>query len=467
MRMRAENPWWGGGGIRTDYRALNPRAYFERFARLVEETGVHRAVVLMGPRRVGKTVLLHHVIARLLAGGEYRSRDVGYISLDHPLYTRLSIEEAADEIRRASENPDGPRVLILDEIQYLADWERHLKAFVDSHPGVKCVVSGSAAAALRLKSMESGAGRFTDFLLPPLTFHEYLDLRGVDDLVERRPRYDEPDKHEYRTDDLARLNRHFVDYLNFGGYPEAVSSAAVRSDPARYIGADIVDKVLLRDLPSLYGIQDVQELNALFTTLAYNTAGELSLDALSQQSGVSKPTIRRYLEYLEAAFLIKVVHRVDQNARRFKRANRFKVYVTTPALRCALFGPVSEDDAEMGQLAETAVFAQWFHTEDIHRLHYARWKESEVDIVYLDPALRQEPLWCVEVKWSDRPPSHPEELRGVFTLANRYLDISARVTTRTIEARSDSWPGAKPLEFTPTSLYCYTVGRNLTRYDSS
>ena len=467
MRMRAENPWWGGGEIRADYRALNPRAYFERFARLVEETGVHRAVVLMGPRRVGKTVLLHHVIDRLLAGGEHGRRDVGYISLDHPLYTRLSIDEAADEIRQASENPDGPRVLILDEIQYLADWERHLKAFVDTHPGVKCVVSGSAAAALRLKSMESGAGRFTDFLLPPLTFHEYLELRGVGGLIECRPKHDEPDKHDYRTDDLAGLNRHFVDYLNFGGYPEAVSSPAIRSDPARYIGADIVDKVLLRDLPSLYGIQDVQELNALFMALAYNTAGELSLDALSQQSGVSKPTIRRYLEYLEAAFLIKIVHRVDQNARRFKRANRFKVYVTTPALRCALFGPVSEDDAEMGQLAETAVFAQWFHTDDLHRLYYGRWRKSEVDIVYLGSGIRQEPRWCVEVKWSDRPPNHPEELSGVFTLANRYPTISARVTTRTIEARSDSWPGVKPLEFTPTSLYCYTVGRNLTSHDSS
>ena len=176
MRMRAENPWWEGGEIRADYRVLKPRAYFERFVRLVEETDVHRAVVLMGPRRVGKTVLLHHVIARLLAGGKYGRRDIGYVSLDHPLYVRLSIEDAAEEIRRASKSPGAPRILILDEIQYLMDWERHLKAFVDGHPGIKCVVSGSAAAALRLKSMESGAGRFTDFLLPPLTFHEYLDL---------------------------------------------------------------------------------------------------------------------------------------------------------------------------------------------------------------------------------------------------------------------------------------------------
>ena len=456
--MRAENPWWEERGeIRADYREMKRRAYFEHFLRLVEETGVHRAVVLMGPRRVGKTVLLHHVIAHLLAGDKYARRDIGYVSLDHPLYTRLSIEEAANEIRLSSDNPDGPRVLILDEIQYLADWERHLKAFVDANPGIKCVVSGSAAAALRLKSVESGAGRFTDFLLPPLTFHEFLDLQGIEDLVEHVP------EHGYRTGDIEELNRRFIEYLNFGGYPEAVFSPAIRSDPARYIGADIVDKVLLRDLPSLYGIQDVQELNALFLTLAYNTAAEVSPDALSQQSGVTKPTIRRYLEYLEAAFLIKVVHRVDQNARRFKRANHFKVYVTTPALRCALFGPVSEDDAELGPLAETAVFAQWFHSDDIQRLHYARWKEGEVDIVYLDH--QQEPDWCVEVKWSDRAPNHPEELSGLFTLASRYPEIRANATTRTITQSKRSWPGEGPLEFIPTSLYCYTVGRHLTRFD--
>ncbi len=457
--MRAENPWWASRGIRADYRNLKPRAHFERFAHLVEETGVRRAVVLMGPRRVGKTVLLHHVIQRLLNGEQYEAREIGYISLDHPLYTRLSIEEAADEIGRSSGNPNGPRMLILDEIQYLADWERHLKVFVDAHPGVKCVASGSAAAALRLKSVESGAGRFTDFLLPPLSFHEYLDLQGIEDLVE-----DEPE-HGYRTDDVETLNRHFVEYVNFGGYPEAISSPAIRSDPARYIGADIVDKVLLRDLPSLYGIQDVQELNTLFTTLAYNTAGEVSLEALCQQSGATKPTLKRYLEYLEAAFLIKVVHRIDHNARRFKRATRFKVYATTPSLRCALFGPVAEDDEEMGPIAETAVFAQWFHSGVHPHLHYASWRNGEVDIVYLDR--RQKPDWCVDVKWSDRYVRRPGELSSLKDFAIQHPEVTPLVTTHTLMESAVPWTGNAHLDFMPTSLYCYMVGREAIRSPSS
>ena len=446
--MRAENPWWSGGGIRDDYRRLKPRAYFERFAGLVGQTDVRRAVVLMGPRRVGKTVLLHHVIARLLDGGEYRAREIGYVSLDQPLYTRLSIEEIADEVRQSSGAPRGLRFLFLDEIQYLADWERHLKVFVDAHPDVQCVASGSAAAALRMKSIESGAGRFTDFLLPPLTFYEFLDLQGMGDLAEY-----EPDD-TYRLNDVEALNRQFVDYVNFGGYPEAVSSSAVRSDPARYIGADIVEKVLLRDLPSLYGIQDVQELNALFMTLAYNTAEEVSLESLSGNSGVTKPTLKRYLEYLEAAFLIKIVYRIDVNARRFKRATRFKVYVTTPALRSALFDPVAEDSEEMGPIAETAVFAQWFHSNI--DLHYARWGSGEVDIVHLDG--RQKPHWCVEVKWSDRYVQRSGELKSLIDFTSRHPGVTSRATTRTLMKRNVPWPGEGRLDFIPTSLYCYMVG---------
>lgn len=457
LRLKADNTWWDGVGIREDYDRLKPRAYFERFAELVEQTDVRRAVVLMGPRRVGKTVLLHHVIARLLASGNYAPREIGYASLDQPLYARLSIEEIAGELHQASGNSNGPRALFLDEIQYLADWERHLKAFVDAHPDVRCVVSGSSAAALRLKSMESGAGRFTDFLLPALTFHEFLDLQGIEGLVEA------VSDRDYRVVDLDGLNGHFIDYLNFGGFPEAVSSPNIRTDPARYIGADIVDKVLLRDLPSLYGIQDVQELNALFMTLVFNTAQEVSLEELSQRSGVTKPTIKRYLEYLEAAFLIRIVHRIDRNARRFRRTTSFKVYATTPALRCALFGPVAAEDEEMGPMAETAVFAQWFHAD--LNLHYARWRGGEVDIVLLDR--QQSPDWCVEVKWSDRHFTNPEMLRGLREFERRYPRASMLATTRTEMGRAKTWGHGLNLYFTPTSLYCYMVGRRAVQDPST
>jgi len=124
-----------------------------------------------------------------------------------------------------------------------------------------------------LESNQSGAGRFTDFLLPPLTFHEFLQF------TEKIPLIEDADGLPLgcRATDIEALNESFLQYLNIGGYPEAVFNPTIRSAPERFINSDIIDKVLLRDLPQLYGIRDIQELNRL----------------LSQSSGVA--TIRRWV----------------------------------------------------------------------------------------------------------------------------------------------------------------------------
>ena len=378
--------------------------------------------------------------------------------MDHPIYNELGLEDLLRLFVEASgaRLTDRPLFVFFDEIQYLRNWEVHLKTLVDDHPHVKFVASGSAAAALRLKSRESGAGRFTDFLLPPLTFHEYLNLLDKSDLVKfevSEPHY--PGQY-YDTDDITALNNAFVHYLNFGGYPEVIFSERIQADTARFVKADIIDKVLLRDLPSLYGIQDIQELNYLFTTLAFNTANEMSLEQLSKKSGVAKNTIKRYIEYLEAAFLIKVVHRIDRNAKRFQRANYFKIYLTNPSIRSALFSPIDENDEFMGSLTETGIFSQWFHTNEL--LHYARWKGGEVDIVDMDPH-RQRPLWAVEVKWSDRFVHKPLELRSVIQFCRSNGLEEAIITSRSL-SETLTVEGIR-LVFTPASLYCYTVAKHL------
>ena len=120
-----------------------------------------------------------------------------------------------------------------------------------------------------------------------------------------------------------QFNKAFIDYINFGGYPEVALRTDMQNDPAQYVKQDIVDKVLLRDLPSLYGIQDVQELNSLFTMLAYHSGKQFSYEGLSHESGVRKETLKKYIQYLEAAFLIKVIHRTDDTARRFQRDTMF------------------------------------------------------------------------------------------------------------------------------------------------
>lgn len=458
-RLQLENSWWVEGAIDPAYRRMRPRAYHERFTQLVGEVrdqAVRRAPILMGPRRVGKTVLLFHLIQSLIDGG-LDPRRICYASVEHPVYNGLGLDDlvrlgCAGSGTRDRELAD--RVFVFDEIQYLEDWERHLKTLVDRHPRTVWIASGSAAAALRLKSDESGAGRFTDFLLPPLTFHEYVTLLGEVALVAAPS----PPSPWFTAVDLGRLNQLFVDYLNVGGYPEVALSPVIRADPGRYVRQDIIDKVLLRDLPSLYGIADIQELNSLFTALAYNTSNEISLDTLSQSAGIAKNTIKRYLEYLEAAFLVRRVQRVGQDARRFQRAHHFKVYLTNPSMRAALFSPIDAEDPEMGPMVETAIFGQWFHGAH-DGLHYARWKDGEVDLV----SCRRDGTvaWACEAKWSDRFAESPRELAGLIAFCKQHALRTALVTTRTLtrQARIDDLE----IACVPASLYCFSVGVDRVR----
>jgi len=455
-RIRVENPWWKTKTIDPAMQSFRKRKYFDLFFPYVVETDPRRALILMGPRRVGKTVMLHQSIRDLIDAGVDPKR-ICYLDLQTPLYNGISLEKLVELFHLAVKRGlrEAGSVVFFDEIQYLPRWEVHLKNLVDKHPNTKFIASGSAAAALRLKSVESGAGRFTDFLLPPVTFYEYLDLLEADsDLVNCA--YDKNGNGTLYWNDIQALNNHFVSYVNMGGYPEAIFSANVRADPGRYIRGDIIDKVLMKDLPSLYGIHDIQELNALFTMLAYNTAGEVSLDTLAKNAGITKNTIKRYIEYLESTFLIKVVHRIDRSAKQFKRANYFKVYLTNPCIRSALFSPVGADDDDMGSLVETAVFSQWFHSIR-HNLYYARWDggAGEVDLVHLEqPTLK--PNWALEVKWSDRYVKDVDELKSLRKFLERHPQCRGMVTTRTVDI--DATLNHRTVRAYPSSAYCYWVG---------
>lgn len=465
-RLQFDNPWWESGKNGKVVFENNPRRkYFADFHASVTDASVRRAVVLMGPRRVGKTVMVYHSIKELLKSG-VDAKKILYVSLETPIYTGLSLEQILGIFQeKFSHKRDSKLFIYFDEIQYLRNWEIHLKSLVDSYPDYRFVATGSAAAALRLKSNESGAGRFSDYVLPPLTFAEYLAFIDKEtELIDYAVRSDEKKGTfaEYSVKNVEALNAEFINYLNYGGYPEAVFSETIRKDPGQYIKSDIIDKVLLRDLPSLYGISDIQELNRLFTTLAYNTGNEVSLEALSKSSGVAKNTIRRYIEYLEAAFLIKVVERIDQNAKRFKRAMSFKVYLTNPSMRAALFGQLDAKSEAMGALTETAIFSQWQHSRAI-QLYYARWATGEVDIVSLNGE-EQKPIWAVEVKWSDRPYKSRSELDNCveFVKLNPKVMQPILITSRTITDPNVEYKGVQ-FSFRPASLYAYTLGANLLR----
>lgn len=459
-RLKLDNPWWDANwSFELDELSRFPRRrYFEPFLELVLMRDVRRAVVVLGPRRVGKTVMVTQAIGELLRK-DVRPNHIFFASLDTPAYSGLPLERLLELYRESRELPAGAESWVFfDEVQYLRDWEKHLKSLVDTFPSCRFVVTGSAAAALKLKSDESGAGRFTEFILPPLTFIEYLDLADKQSIAHAA-------RASFAKEAIENLNEEFLLYLDYGGFPEAVYNRSVNQNKERYLKSDILDKVLLRDIPSLYGISDIQELNSLFNSVAYNSASEFSLENLSQQAGIAKNTIKKYLEYLEAAYLIKRVRRIDQNAARFQRERQFKIYLTNPCMRSVLFGALKSSDDEMGHLVETALFSQLMHGPLVRDLHYARWDRGEVDIVFMNPG-SQQPVQLIEVKWSDRIVEHKEEIQGALQFSRSKQSLSDKtliVTTKTVR-RSERYADVN-LFFYPASLYAYSLGE-LSRHGS-
>ena len=466
-RLRYENPWWVTREIPETYRLMSKRLYFKIFYPFVLEKEIKRSVVLMGPRRVGKTVMMFHTIDQLIQE-QVDPQKIFFIGIDNPIYINLSLQDILDLCISALKiNDIEDCYVFFDEIQYLKDWERHLKVLVDLYPKTKFIVSGSAAAALRWHSTESGAGRFTDFMLPPLTFQEFIHLKKLSHLmVEGNITYNQQIIPYQLTNNIDELNKEFLNYLNFGGYPEVVLSERIQGDMGRYVKNDIVDKVLLRDLPSLYGIKDVQELNRFFTYIAYNTGNEFSYENMSKESGIQKDTLKKYLEYLEAAFLIKVLNKLDITAKKLKRVTSFKVYLTNPSLRTALFSPISESDQEMGNMVETAILSQWMHRENLN-LNYARWKdkkEGEVDLVLLDDK-NFKPAWGVEIKWSNRYLEKTNELSSLIQFCEKNGLTAALVTSKNQEGNKCY----QNIDFTfiPSALYAYNIGVNTLKMKSS
>lgn len=468
-RLKVDNPWWTEGKIPDFYRQMSPRLYLNIFMPLLQDLELRRALILMGPRRVGKTVMMLHAIQKLIDSG-VPAQNIIYISVETPIYNKIFLEQlfslACQTLGKSATQEQ--MFVFYDEIQYLKEWEVNLKSLVDTYRNVRFVASGSAAAELKLKSNESGAGRFTDFNLPPLTFYEYIHLKGYSNII--FPNFLEWHGQKVRfcqTLDQELLNRLFIDYINYGGYPEVVFSEKIQENPGQFIRHDIIDKVLLRDLPSLYGINDVQELNSLFTMIAYHSGAQFTYEALSKESGVRKETLRKYINYLEAAFLIKVVRRTDDTAKHYQRETQFKIYLTNPSLRCALFQPISLQDSEIGDMVETAVFAQWFPRQEVS-IRYANWKmgqqQGEVDIVGLNIA-HQKPDWAVEVKWTDRYFERPQELNSLKYFLEKNGMSEAIVTS--IHKTGRIALGDLALQFVPVACYAYAVGENTLNHAKS
>ena len=169
--------------------------------------------------------------------------------------------------------------------------------------------------------------------------------------------------------------------------------------------------------------------------------------------------------YLESAFLIRRVVRLDRDAKRFKRIVAFKVYLTAPCMYTALFGPVGADSEVFGRLAETAVFCQWLGSESVGHMAYASWRGGKGDMVgserRANSPIRQGRPWVVaEMDWNERliySQAGPRAL-GEFVRTN-CPEAVAYVMTRSV-ARPGLLDGIQ-VRVMPIALACYLLHKDV------
>jgi len=166
------NPWWSGKVYTCpDFRRLA----FEPCRNYLEDTSLRRAILLSGPRRVGKTTILLQ-IADYLIKNRNDPKGVFYISLDHPMIKLLSLQKILT-IYHDFVYPRGKETfLLLDEIQYSREWETEIKLLIDHHPGFRILATGSASVVHCERLAESGVGRWITVPIPTLSFYEFVQI---------------------------------------------------------------------------------------------------------------------------------------------------------------------------------------------------------------------------------------------------------------------------------------------------
>ena len=315
-----------------------------------------KMVFLTGPRQVGKTTLSRQLIEN--QGGQYLNYDV---VADRAL------------ILNQRWNPQTP-LLVLDEIHKMPDWKAWLKGVVDGKPATQqLLVTGSARMDTFRQSGESLAGRFFGLRLHPLSVREWCEQTGA-------------------TPEAALAH-----LLERGGFPEPC--LASDNEQAERWRRQYFDGLVRNDVLEFSRIQEVNTIRLFAQLLRSRVGSPLSLAGMARDLAVSPVTLKKYLDILEALYIVFVVRPWHDNIAR--------ATLQTPKVYFFDTGLVEGDEGlRFENLVATALLkhVQWQHDVQGKEvgLHYIRTKDgAEVDFALSD---KNQLTQLVECKLSDEKP---------------------------------------------------------------
>lgn len=241
----------------------------------------NKVIVMLGARRIGKTILLNQLIKKndesylLLNGEDYAT---------HELLERRSVTNYQNLL-------GGYKLLIIDEAQKITDIGKILKLIVDGIMGIKIIVTGSSTFDLSSSIGEPLTGRQKIFKLFPLSEKEFQQIESP---AEKR------DKLEER--------------LIYGNYPE-LTQIKNREKKSDYL-KELVNSYLLKDILVFENIKNSSKILNLLRLIAFQIGRDVSYNELGTQLQMNKATVNKYLDLLTKVFILHKVEGFSRNLRK-------------------------------------------------------------------------------------------------------------------------------------------------------
>jgi predicted AAA+ superfamily ATPase len=354
--VASQNPWWREPRARVSAAYPTRRDSQVQFSRQLLRLEDRRAVALVGPRQVGKTVALLQTVDDLL-DLKWPPANLTYFDFSDPRVTTEIVPTEVAEIAPPGLDPDPPRALLFDEISRAANWDLWLKGVVD-RGGFRVGVTDSASSLLRGGGRDSGQGRWDQIRVEGLSFAEALRLMGGTREPPARIFAAHPD--------------HLERYLRSGGFPEhllhEVDSARGRLEIARRLREDVVESAVYRDL-ARYEVA-AESVKNLFVYLVEASGAIFNAAERAQELGRDYRTVQRWLFLLEEAGLIATLPRFAvRPSRRLQGARSVKVYAADHGLVSALSSLDVSAPEVRGRVFEAVVFR---HLRELARTHQGR-----------------------------------------------------------------------------------------------
>ena len=332
-----------------------------------------KTVVLTGPRQVGKTTLSRQLM-QSFSNAQYLNWDI--------LADRIVLQ-------RQSWSPRAG-LLVMDEIHKMSNWKAWLKGVVDGrHTSQSLLVTGSARMETFGQSGDSLAGRYFAFRLHPISVREWCEQQGskpaeaLDHLLER------------------------------GGFPEPCLAAdSIQAERWR---SQYFTDLIREDVLEFSRLHEINTMRLFVELLRDRVGSPLSLASISRDLAVSPVTLKRYLDILQALFIVFTIHPWHRNIGRAILQTP-KVYFFDTGLVRGDQG-VRLENSVAGMLLKQMNFLQDSAGKDVG-LHYIRTKDgAEVDFALSEAG---ELTQLIECKLGDNSPH-----RALARFAEQFSEAEA------------------------------------------